>query len=156
MNNSLIHNWNSRVGTDDTVFCLGDICLTSKVDEFKTIIDGLNGRIKLVVGNHDKIIQSYRKRFDIIDKSINVQINGQHIFCSHFCHKVWERSHYGSWHLHGHSHGSLNEYDSKEGKILDVGVDSYNSIFGGFYPFSINEISSIMVGRPDNFNYIQE
>ena len=45
--------------------------------------------------------------------------------------RVWNKSHYGSWELYGHSHGTLEPI----GKQLDVGVDTNN-----FYPYSFEDI----------------
>lgn len=48
MNETLISNWNSVVGPKDIIFHLGD--LTS---EWTKILDRLNGKICLILGNHD-------------------------------------------------------------------------------------------------------
>lgn len=54
MDDALVQNWNSVVGHDDIVWCLGDFCLgrdqASTIPEF---VNKLNGRINLVLGNHD-------------------------------------------------------------------------------------------------------
>ena len=70
---------------------------------------------------------------------------------SHCCHKVWDRSHYDTWHLYGHSHGGLDEYAKNEGKLIDVGVDSHN-----FEPWTFEEIKAVMDTRPLNFNSLQK
>ena len=49
--------------------------------------------------------------------------------------RVWDRSHYGSWHLFGHSHGALPGY----GLSLDVGVDCT-----GFKPISLEQVAEKM------------
>ena len=59
--------------------------------------------------------------------------------------RVWPRSHYNSWMLYGHSHGMLDPI----GKQHDVGVDNNE-----FYPVSLEQIREIMMGRPDNPNFI--
>lgn len=52
MNRKLISNWNNVVSKRDTVYHLGDFAFGDK--EFITkIVSQLNGRIKLVRGNHD-------------------------------------------------------------------------------------------------------
>jgi len=43
----------------------------------------------------------------------------QLIVLCHYSLRVWDRSHYGSWHLYGHSHGNLPPLENS----LDVGVD---------------------------------
>ena len=52
MNEDLIAKWNAVVGKDDIVWHLGDFCFGSK-DHIKEIVPRLNGRINLVLGNHD-------------------------------------------------------------------------------------------------------
>jgi calcineurin-like phosphoesterase family protein len=52
MNKALIENWNSVVGEDDTVFCLGDFCLGDK-DTIINLGKQLNGKKFLILGNHD-------------------------------------------------------------------------------------------------------
>ena len=54
----------------------------------------------------------------------------------HYPMAVWDRKHYGAWHLHGHSHGTF-EYKNGE-TAIDVGVDSQE-----FAPVSLDRI----VGR---------
>ena len=54
MNEKLIENWNSVVGKDDLVWCLGDFCLgPDQKKHIPELVSKLNGRINLVLGNHD-------------------------------------------------------------------------------------------------------
>lgn len=48
---TLINNWNSVIGPDDTVFHLGDFVFGG-FPKWKEIRDQLNGHIILIVGNH--------------------------------------------------------------------------------------------------------
>jgi len=57
MNEVLVAKWNSVVGKNDLVFCLGDFCLGNK-EQTRGWLKRLNGRVQLVVGNHDR----YRPR----------------------------------------------------------------------------------------------
>ena len=59
MNNYMIDQFNSRVRKNDEVVILGDFCYAG-AKEAKEILDQLNGRLYLIVGNHDKFI-NYRK-----------------------------------------------------------------------------------------------
>lgn len=52
-------NWNNTVGQDDIVFHLGDFCLGGSA-EWTKILDRLNGKIYLIMGNHD--LQKYTAR----------------------------------------------------------------------------------------------
>ena len=65
MNETLIANWNSVVGPDDIVFHLGDFCLGGSA-EWTNILNRLNGKIYLIVGNHDikNLRQGYYSHFE--------------------------------------------------------------------------------------------
>lgn len=52
MNEDLIAKWNAVVKKDDIVWHLGDFCFGAK-EHIKEIVSRLNGRISLVLGNHD-------------------------------------------------------------------------------------------------------
>ena len=54
MNEVLIENWNSKVKPGDKVYHLGDVFMGDK-EKFKKLWPRLNGRKRLVVGNHDDI-----------------------------------------------------------------------------------------------------
>lgn len=67
--------------------------------------------------------------------------SGKHPLAITLCHyplAVWDRKHYGAWHLHGHCHG---QYQG-DGYILDVGVDSND-----FAPVSLDSIIEKMKAR---------
>jgi len=49
----------------------------------------------------------------------------------HYAMRTWDRSHYGSYHLYGHSHGKLERH----GWSMDVGVDCFD-----FYPVSLRQV----------------
>lgn len=52
MNRTLINNWNRVVSNEDIVWHLGDFAMGSK-EEIANLVNQLNGRINLVMGNHD-------------------------------------------------------------------------------------------------------
>ena len=52
MDAAMVERWNKTVGKDDMVWCLGDICLGDR-SRLKDLVSSLNGRINLVMGNHD-------------------------------------------------------------------------------------------------------
>ena len=144
----MIERWNSVVEPKDIVHHLGDFALCRN-GYAKSILERLNGRIYLCRGSHDKTVLKggLSEYFVDIRESYVIEYNKQTIYLAHHCHKVWPRSHWGVWHLHGHSHGGLEEYAESEGKILDVGVDSHD-----FYPWHIEDIERVMEIRPLNFN----
>ena len=52
MNQEIIKRWNSVVSKDDIVYHLGDFALGNK-EYIEKIFKLLNGRIRLILGNHD-------------------------------------------------------------------------------------------------------
>lgn len=54
MNETMVENWNNTVKPGDKVYHLGDVFFGSKED-FKVLWPRLNGRKRLVVGNHDDV-----------------------------------------------------------------------------------------------------
>lgn len=51
MNETMIHRWNERIRNGDHVYHLGDV--TFKPNDFARIASRLNGRKRLILGNHD-------------------------------------------------------------------------------------------------------
>ncbi len=146
MNRFMIDEWNKTVGDKDIIYHLGDFGCTG-VRLMEEILKQLKGRKFLCIGSHDKKMLKLAGYFEEIRESFLININGQYIFLSHYLHKIWPKSHYGSWHLFAHSHSGMNAYAKQEGKLLDAGVDGHN-----FRPWSSDEIAEIMETRPLNFN----
>ena len=132
MHEAFINNWNSVVGKLDIVYHLGDLALSSNFKAVAEVINRLNGKIRLVLGNHDK---NPKKLFDHCKNIEWVRdyqeetfyINGIKYFIvmMHYPLFRWNKSHYGSIHVHGHSHGGINE-QNKGTRRYDVGVDVNN------------------------------
>ena len=147
MDESMIGLWNSIVGRNDTIYHLGDFAWRN-LQRAEEILRRLNGRKYLCLGSHDKDILKLARYFEEIRESFLINVsNTQQVFLNHYLHKIWPKSHYGSWHLFGHSHGRMDNYASTEGKLLDVGVDSHF-----FYPWSLEEVTKVMGDKPLNFN----
>jgi len=137
MNKTMIENWNSVVKPNDTVYHLGDFCWAKKVETVDALIKRLNGKIHLIIGNHDKKVVIKSDKFNSISERLEIKHSGMRIILDHYALRVWNASHYGSYQLFGHSHGGLKEYDN----ILqcDVGVDCWN-----FTPVSYEQIKEVM------------
>ena len=43
---------------------------------------------------------------------------------NHYSHRIWNMSHYGAYHLFGHSHGTLDDI----GRSMDVGLNTHNCV----------------------------
>jgi calcineurin-like phosphoesterase family protein len=155
MDTDLIIRWNQAVGKDDTVWHLGDFTL-SGLTKAKSYFARLNGDIRMLSypWHHDNWwLDSYEKKPEpILSASghpvrllppmvvLEIPELGKDgyplaITLCHYPLAVWDRKHYGAWHLHGHSHGSYRA----EGYIIDVGVDCM-----GFYPIALSTVVTLM------------
>ena len=85
MNEVIIANWNSVIGKDDTVFHLGDFCLGGAT-EWTKILDRLNGKIYLIMGNHDlkNIRQGFISRFEHVAMQMRIEIGKKRIYLCHY------------------------------------------------------------------------
>ena len=75
MNEVMITNWNNAISKDDTVFHLGDFCLGGAA-EWTKILDRLNGKIYLIMGNHDlkNIRQGFISRFEHVAMQMHIEV----------------------------------------------------------------------------------
>ncbi len=132
MNHEMISRYRSKVKPEDTVYFLGDVAFVDP----RPILAHLPGHKFLIIGNHD---QKRRKdlgkseAFGWIKDVEEIEVQGQKIWTSHYPHRSWPSSYHGSWHLHGHTHGSLPNLPSSR----DVGVDCWD-----FYPVSFETLAT--------------
>ena len=144
MNSVLIENWNSVVPKDGVVFLLGDFIFSGTTNAV-SVLGQLNGRIHLVEGNHDAgLSRTVKDMFTSVQDYLEVDVEvapavHQRIVLSHYSHRVWNMHHYGTWHLFGHSHGSMEGI----GKSMDVGVDTNN-----LYPYRYKTIHDMLSIKP--------
>ena len=135
MNSKLMENWNIKINQDDTVYHLGDFCFADE-QEGQSILDRLNGKKHLIIGNHDKAGVKL-KGWESVQHYKEINVDGQFIVLCHYAMRVWNKSHHSAWQLYGHSHGSLP--DDPNALSIDVGVDCHN-----YAPLNINDIRRIM------------
>lgn len=140
MNQGLIDNNNSVVGKKDTLYIVGDIAIGATPLEIANILNQMNGRKILIVGNHDIPFlkhADFTSCFAEIHHLLSIKLNKQYIQLCHYPLEIWDRAHYGSFMLHGHSHGNLPDNPNK--LRIDVGVDAQN-----YMPLSFEDVQSIM------------
>lgn len=142
MDQHIIDQWNKTVSREDTVYHLGDVSFADRRRTYE-ILWRLNGQLFLVPGNHDRkreamLMQS--GRFGWSQLIAEIKHEKEKIVLCHFPMLTWNRAHYGSWHLHGHSHGNLKV---KDGLRLDVGIDARPDM----RPWSFEEVKEYMKAR---------
>ena len=147
----IVTEYNKLVDVDDIVFHLGDVVF-GDANECKALIDSLNCNNKyFITGNHDKALTGYFhnvRNVGNLGKLFEMSIIDDEIFPITLCHypmMLWNRSHYGSWNLCGHSHGGLVESlpSNIEGKRLDVGID-VGLKFNSKFMFTFEDVKCIM------------
>ena len=135
MDNEMTTRWNEVVKPEDKIYHLGDFTLYGTA-MFDSYIDQLNGKILIVPGGHDYRWMQGRGFSNCTMPLVSIEMDTKEkyplvIVLCHYAMRVWDRSHYGSLHLYGHSHGNLPKID----KSMDVGVDCHN-----FYPISLEYV----------------
>ena len=143
MRDEFIARHNAKVpNTNDAVTIhLGDMFwrfLTTP--ECVEIIEQLNGTHAYIFGNHEGAFNrpdSYllREKFAELSDVRMLKVGKQLVWLSHYSHRCWPKSHAGSYHVFGHSHGVLPGYR----RSIDVGVDP-----NGYAPVSFDELDARM------------
>ena len=131
MDQEIIKRHNEVVAKNDIVIHGGDFAYRNKIS-VNNYIDKLNGNHIFLKGSHDK----WNKNGSYLWEGM---IEDHYVIVCHYAMLTWPRSHYGSWQLFGHSHGSLpvERYNSK--KQYDIGVDNND-----FYPVSFDKLKTIL------------
>lgn len=143
MNETIINNWNSVVNPDDTVYFLGDFAYKVSKIYAEQIFWRLNGHIHLIIGNHDyKIASKLENCFESISQIKEITFKNdkgcdQEIIMCHYPMMSWRHKEKGSWHLHGHTHGSINHLNENI-KRLDVSVENWD-----YTPISLEKLIEI-------------
>lgn len=141
--------WNSQVKPGDIVYHLGDFLYNSEdAGAFNIYVSRLGGQKFFIKGNHDrsKLVRDTSESYEWSDiKNIKISHKEEkiHVVLCHFAFHTWDRMHHGSFHLHGHSHGSLAPY----GRRLDVGLDNAYNIFGEHRFFTEEDVYNLCMAR---------
>lgn len=153
MNQTLIDNWNRMIGKDDVVFHLGDFAFGG-IKVWNKILDQLNGKIYLIVGNHD--IKNMRpailERFEEVAYEMYVEIDGQPIVLNHHPFLCYGGSYDNVWQLFGHVHTRQNYFGMDKERLsmlfptqYDVGVDN-----NGYKSISFIQVKEIINSQKSN------
>ena len=141
MNETIMKNVCSTLKAGDNLYFLGDFAFarsTIHAESFMRTLASTKANLFFIKGNHDKsdTLKLYQK-FGVYlgeQKKIRVQDmsifeSSQEIVLNHYRMDVWDKSHHGVWHLHGHSHHSLPERPTA--RCMDVGIN------GSWYNYNI-------------------
>jgi calcineurin-like phosphoesterase family protein len=86
MNQTLISNWNSVVkNKDDIVYFLGDFSFYTTEEKLKWLFSQLNGKIRFIVGNHDRLAQKKLRNYvEFVKKCEIIRYNDKNIMLVHY------------------------------------------------------------------------
>lgn len=136
MTDTIIDSTNAVVGPDDNLVVIGDFCWTprdGRYDVAKKFRDRINCKnMFLIWGNHDDrrflsptkeiVAQDDGRKYWLSDEAKALfkacydqyvfNVDGQHIFCSHYPCRSWDMAHHGSWDLYGHVHDLYGPEDN--------------------------------------------
>lgn len=152
--NTLIDAINTTVTNRDVLYHLGDFCFPGNGTraQKRKIIAEYRERIHptymyLLLGNHDKSnlyteLDPYYTRI-FSPPYLELKATDQHpdITLCHYAMRTWNKSHFGTWHLFGHTHAQLAIPD--DSLSMDVGVDCHLE----WKPFSLDEIAAHMAKK---------
>jgi calcineurin-like phosphoesterase family protein len=148
MENTMVRNHNTLVRESDITIHIGDFCFGHRRD-FIQIVAKLNGQHLFMDGSHDRALAEYflsedlclGEKAKLLPKMFEFEYAGNTITLNHYAMTKWYKSHYGSFHFFGHSHG----HHTPENRSMDVGVDCQN-----FRPLEIGEaIKMLELKKPE-------
>jgi calcineurin-like phosphoesterase family protein len=139
MDAAMVERWNDTVGPVDEVWHLGDFAVRRSAAEMSGILDSLNGRIHLIIGNNDGPTTVSLRGFTSVQHYAELAIENAHLVLCHYPFRSWNRMNRGAVNLHGHSHGRLKPL----ARQIDVGVDVWN-----FRPVPLDQVLASRSRQP--------
>lgn len=141
MNLQIIKNWNGLVDYNDDIYILGDIMLNDD-SEGISLLHKLNGRIHIILGNHDtdNRIPLYNNAYNVcsIEYGSRMRYKGHSFILSHYpciCTYIQDKAlKAANISLYGHTH-SKDIFEFKDFYAYNVAVDAHDCT-----PVSIDQI----------------
>jgi calcineurin-like phosphoesterase family protein len=121
MNEVMIENWNKVVKPGDKIYHLGDVSFGNEA-KYNAVMRRLNGRKRLILGNHDNFDMSYyQSHFQKIYSWRSFGQFSKAFICCHYplhTQSFQYRKSGPGWCVHGHIHEKLVRKENKDGTIL--------------------------------------
>lgn len=135
MNQTMIKNWNDRIGEDDIVYHLGDVGL-GNVSQLKEIVPQLNGHKVLIKGNHDTKSRQFFLDcgFEEVYNNLMLTVGGVKIYLSHRPESRPVDGELYDLHFFGHVH-TKGEYPTVCSNGACLCVERWN-----YAPISLDEV----------------
>lgn len=139
MDYSMITAWNKRVTWNDTVYIIGD--LMYRCEDPHHILTHLNGKKRLIIGNHDGSWMSkvdVQKHFLSADLMLELSDGQRGLTLCHYPLLTWKREK-KTYMIHGHIHNNTGaDYWPlilERDHLLNAGAD-----INGFAPVTFEEL----------------
>ena len=140
----IIKNTMKLLKPGDNFYYLGDFVFKNKryTESILQTLVSSGANLYFIKGNHDKddTVALYIKYGIYLGEQKKIRVGEQEIILNHFKMLIWDKSHHGSWHLYGHSHGDAEHY--VVGKSMDVAINIHN-----YHPIEFVEIKKILDAR---------
>lgn len=145
MDDTIIRNCMRVLQPGDRFYFLGDFCLGTRAESFLETLRSSGAQLFFIKGNHDKndMTKLYQKYGVYLGEQRKIRsVGDQEIVLNHYRMDVWDKSHHGTWHLHGHSHHSLPVRHNA--RCIDVGINGreYN-----YTPLSFQQVAGYMAKK---------
>ena len=118
MNEYMIEKWNSKVRKKDEVVILGDFSF-GRVEETKALLERLQGKLYLILGNHDRVMTSKKmdlsrfqwvKRYaELSDENRKVVLCHYPILCYNEQYRLEKSGKPHTYMLYGHVHDTMDQ-----------------------------------------------
>jgi len=157
MDEELIFRWNQTVEVGDPVYHCGDFGFFRQYSchHIEGLFNRLNGTVYVTPGSHDNWAKRYKPPLlpPLVTISFGTGKQVVRVVLCHYPMVAWDRSHYGSVHVHGHSHG---RQPAEGRRRTDVGVDA-----NAYRPISLGDVLAKTMGRrvgvlPEHVNRLSE
>lgn len=104
MNKSIVDVINNTCGEEDILYHIGDISMKKKW--YEELASQLKCKLVCINGNHDK-------RFVQGEDILEITEHKKLVVLCHYPMYSWNKAHYGSIHLYGHTHAVLRNLPPK-------------------------------------------
>lgn len=145
MDETIIKNWNRKVGSEDDVYIIGDVALCGRTAA-NACLSRLNGKLHLILGNHDYLMkkpESKGRFVEITDEKI-ILLDGKRLLLRHIPRDYWKDMTDIDYFIYGHIHNNLTSFNQTtryNPKYLNAGI-----MLTGYAPVFFEELQK--------YNYI--
>ena len=128
----IIDLWRKTISKHDRIYFAGDLTFYNSANA-RNLLSHLTGEKYLAAGNHDDHLKAHLSHFQKVAQIIELTIKPSMCDClpedlnivlCHYPLLDWPGKRQGAIMLHGHCHGSLDDYNAQSADLrFDVGID---------------------------------